>query len=218
LVGFYHSGDDRRGGWLNVTNSTGLLGNTYVYDKQTRFLVFGGAQQAIQPYEFLLGTYGAGNNSNDPRGYCRFLDFLAYAARLDYAVAANLNVFGSFIYANRASNSATPVASFRGGIANAGPRVSPGFNAAGAQTAAVPNVPDNYLGWEADVGVNWKLLEGLTFNSLFAYWQPGDWFKYAYVDYGSFNVANINGVNYPINPNRGIDPIIGFQGSMVIDF
>jgi hypothetical protein len=221
LAGFYHSGDDRRGGLLDVTGATGQ-GNTglsgahagvYSYDKQTKFLVFGGAEQPIQPYEFLLGIYGSGNNSYDPRGKCRFLDFLAYAARLDYAVAANLNVFGSFIYAMRASNTGTPVASFNGGADS----VRSVFTT--LPGGAVPNVPDNYLGWEGDVGVNWKLLEGLTFNSLFAYWQPGDWFKYAYIDFGNLNTVTIGGLSgVPIDPNRGIDPIIGWQGSFVVDF
>ncbi len=126
-------------------------------------------------------------------------------------MAANLNVFGSFIYMNRASNTATRVAQFAGG----------GFRAASSATTSVPNVPDNYLGWEANVGVNWKLLEGLTFNTNFAYWQPGDWFKYAYVDQGSLNTTTILGgtaTSFNITPGRGIDPLIGFQGSLVVDF
>jgi len=82
----------------------------------------------------------------------------------------------------------------------------------------VPNVPDNYLGWEADVGLNWKLLEGLTFNARGAWWQPGNWFKYAYIDYTNFNTVNIGGSAWPIDPNRKIDPIIGFEGSLLVEF
>ncbi len=187
----------------------------YTYDRQTQFLVLGGAEQAIEPYEFLMGVYGSGNNSYDSRGKCKFLDFLAYAVRLDYAVAANLNVFGSFIYADRASNTGTRVASFNGlGSAVANPRaVVPTL-----PNGVLPNVPDNYLGWEGDVGFNWKLLEGLTFNTLFAYWQPGDWFKWAYVDYSNHNTVSMQGLILPIDPHRAIDPIIGFQGSVVVDF
>lgn len=240
LAGFYHSGDDRRGGFLDywgaISSPNPYHGAATVYDKQTQFLVFGGAREAIAPYQFLMGLYGTGNNTYDVRGYGAFQDFLGYAARLDYAVAANLNVFTSFMYADRASNTGTPVAAYRGGVPNT-IRVSPGFGSTyfgqyGAvglplaflgggtpgQFAPVPNVPDNYLGWEWDAGVNWKLLEGMTFNTLIAYWQPGDWFKWAYVDYGSTVTATINGVPYPVNPNRGIDPIIGFQGSIVVDF
>ena len=84
---------------------------------------------------------------------------------------------------------------------------------------AVPNVPDDYLGWEANVGVNWKLLEGLTFNSQFAYWQPGDWFKFAYVDQGATIPNTVWGTLLPSSIlNRAIDPLIGFQGSLVVDF
>ena len=83
---------------------------------------------------------------------------------------------------------------------------------------AVPNVPDDYLGWEANVGVNWKLLEGLTFNSQFAYWQPGDWFKFAYVDQGATIPNTFGNITAFVTPGRAIDPLIGFQGSLVVDF
>jgi hypothetical protein len=232
VAGVYSSGHDRRGGWLDTTGATGQgnIGPTvaslaatthpgvYSYDRFTQFIVFGGRQQSWLPYAWLIGIYGGGNNSFDGRGYWQATDLLAYAGRLDYAVAANLNVFGSYIYMNRASNTGTGVGTFRGGVSNAALRGNPAFSGGGSQIAPVPNVPDNYLGWEANVGVNWKLLEGLTLNTQFAYWQPGDWFKYAYVDYSNFNTVNISGLNYPINPNRGIDPLIGWQGSLVVDF
>lgn len=213
LANFYSSGHDRRGGLLNLTNSTGTVGANQVNDRLSLYLVLGGRQEAIKNYAWLVGIYGGGNNSFDGRGYWTAQDFLAYAARLDYAVAANLNVFGSYIYMNRASNTGTAVASFRGGAPAA---FRPAVALAGG---AVPNVPDDYLGWEANVGVDWKLLEGLTFRSQFAYWQPGDWFKYAYVDYSNLNTVSMGGLaGIPINPNRGIDPLIGFQGSLVVDF
>ncbi len=222
LANFYSSGNDRRGilpfeneafGFATGNLSGGGL-NANVYDRFTEFQVaIGGRQETIASYEFLLGIYGGGNNSFDGRGYWTARDFLAYAARLDYAVAANLNVFGTFMYANRASNTATTIATFIGG--GSGPRLDLMISAA---NVAFPNVPDNYLGWEGDVGVNWKLLEGLTFNGLFAYWQPGDWFKWAYIDYGSNATATVDGIPWPVNPNRSIDPIIGFQGSVVFDF
>jgi hypothetical protein len=208
---FYHSGHDRRGG---VLAPSAAIGNTaylgvpsFAYDWWTQYLVFGGAKEAINPYQFLLGIYGAGNNSFDARGYCTFNDFEAYAGRFDYAVASNLNVFGTFMYANRASNTGTGIGTFAGG---ATPRL--------ANPLIVANVPDNYLGWEGDVGLNWKLLEGMTFNALFAYWQPGDWFKWAYQDYGSLVTTTVSGGTYSVNPNRGIDPIIGFQTSVLFEF
>ena len=123
------------------------------------------------------------------------------------------------MYATRASNTSTAIGQYRGGVSNAAYRVHPGFNATGTvQIAAVPNVPDTYLGWEADVGVDWKLLENLTLHALFAYWQPGDWFKWAYVDYSNGGTTTVDGKVYPVNPHREIDPLIGIQTSLVIDF
>jgi len=58
----------------------------------------------------------------------------------------------------------------------------------------------------------------LTFNARGAWWQPGNWFKYAYVDYTNFNTVNISGSAWPIDPNRKIDPIIGFEGSLLVEF
>ncbi|MGO9571931.1 MAG: hypothetical protein ACLP5H_30780 [Desulfomonilaceae bacterium] len=234
LANFYHSGDDRRGGVADFWSAQGGVAGAFTHganvnDKQNAFLVFGASKEAINPYQYLLGIYGTGNDSYDCRGYGTFQDFLAYAARLDYAVASNLNVWSSFMYANRASNTSTPIGAFRGGVANIGVRAHPGFipgyvghytpiGALGQQIAPIPNVPDNYLGWEWDAGLNWKLLEGFTFNGLFAYWQPGDWFKWAYEDYGSLTTTTVGIGTYPVNPNRAIDPIIGFQGSVVVDF
>lgn len=213
VAGFYHSGHDRRGGLLNVTRATGYNGVNNVYDVFNQFIAFSATEEAIKPYAWLIGIYGAGNNSYDPRGKCSYNDFLAYAARVDYAVAANLNVWGSYIYMNRASNTGTGIGTFGGG-AVAGIRTA----AVAAPGGVTPNVPDTYLGWEANVGVDWKLLEGMTFKSQFGYWAPGDWFKWAYVDYTNNNLTPVAGGTFPVNPNRGIDPIIGFQGSVLVDF
>jgi hypothetical protein len=218
LANFYKSGHDRRGGLLNTTAAVGSVSGTYVLDRWDEFMVFCGSNTPIKPYNYLLGLYGCGNNGFDAKGDAWYTDLLAYAVRLDYALAANLNVYGSYIHASRASKTSTAIGQYRGGVSNATYRVNPGYNASGAQIAAVPNVPDTYLGYEVDAGFDWKLLEGFTFNMLFAYWQPGDWFKWAYVDYTNYNNVTIGGNNYPVNPHRQIDPLIGLQGSMVISF
>lgn len=226
LAHFYSSGHDRRGGAFGIgavgTDPFPLYGGAaQTYDGWRHFISFGNRQHAIKPFQYLIGLYGGGNNSYDGEGYSTFDDFLAYALRLDYALAANLNVYGSFMWAERASNTATPIAFYSGGLAGGtaiGNRLVPLTN------AIVPNVPETHLGWEIDAGVDWKLLEGLTFRSLFAYWQPGDWFKWAYTDQspnpltGAAWTTTINNVNYQINTDRSIDPIIGFKGSMVMEF
>jgi hypothetical protein len=150
-------------------------------------------------------------------GNCTYKDFLAYAARIDYAVAANLNMFASFIHAERASNTGTPVGNFDGWLwRNRG---------AGEFPTEYPDgtVPDNYLGYEIDVGFDWKVLENLTWKFLFAYWQPGDWFKYAYVDRSRATQLSVGAPIPPYtwgetNPGRTIDPLIGIQSSLLIEF
>lgn len=208
---FFRSGHDRRGGLLAPSSPVGGIVGTQVFDKWNSFLVFAGGDEAIKPYQFLMGLYGAGNNSYDAVGYCTFNDFVAYGGRIDHAVAANLNLWSSFLYALRQSGTGTYIGQFGGG----GPRA--------ATVEPAPNVPDDYLGWEVNAGLDWKLLEGLTFNGLFGIWQPGDWFRWAYVDQGSPATVTIsdpiNGaVAYNVNPNRDIDPIFALQAGLLIDF
>jgi hypothetical protein len=221
LANFYKSGHDRRGGLRNTTSAIGYVSSagTYVMDRWDEFMVFGGSNGPVKAYNYLMGLYGCGNNGFDAKGDAWYTDFLAYALRLDYAVAANLNVFGSYIYANRASNTGTHIGQYKGGALATTTRTNAyvGYTS-GAQTSPLANVPDNYLGYEVDAGFDWKLLEGLTFQTVFAYWQPGDWFKWAYVDYTNNNTVTVSGVAHPVNPHRQIDPLIGFQGSMVINF
>jgi hypothetical protein len=230
LAHFLKTGQDRRGGILGTSRAVGSgtgAGDVtagdfggFANDKIEGFIAFGGADEVLKPYNFLIGLYGSGNNAYDPSGNPIYNDFVAYAARLDYAVAANLNIWGSYIYAMRQSNTGTRVAQFNGGLAVAGHTSSP------ATGFTVPNVPDNYLGWEVDAGVDWKLLEGLTFKAVGAYWQPGPWFGWAYVDHslgaavatGGGNLFPLSGGLYSIRPDRTIDPIIGVQGSLLVEF
>ena len=75
-------------------------------------------------------------------------------------------------------------------------------------------VSDGFLGWEANLGVDWKLLESFTLNMRYAYWQPGEWFKEAYqawtFDAGGNPIANA------VLGER--DAIHAVRGALVIDF
>jgi len=152
-------------------------------------------------------------------------DAITYGLRIDHAVAANLNVSGSFFMAQRQSKgwgwgSLTMVGP-NGGIGV--PRVAllGGFGQLRAQflngngtpgwTGGVvaPSIPDDNLGWEVTAGVNWKILEGLTINLRAAYWHVGEWFKFACVDKQFVSTGTVlavpNDGTY-INPRAGDGP------------
>jgi hypothetical protein len=209
LAYFTRSGHDRQGGILDVSSSTGSQTTVrQVGDSWSQYIVLGGASSAIEPYGWLIGLYGTGNNSYDASGDPTYLDFKAFCARWDYALASNLNTWISAMIAKRQSNTGSWWGQYSGGVVP-------------AQTIG-SNVPDNNLGWEANVGIDWKLLEGLSWKIDFGYWQPGDWFKHAYVDLSlPTTIADGSGNNttaFSANPNRGLDPIMGFQTSLIVAF
>jgi len=220
------------------------------------------------PYTYLFGyTYASGLDMKDAMGGGAVTACTAVGTRLDYAIAANLNWYGSFFWAWRLGGfpwgvltqnaGATTygvqgLASFSTGLDGANANgvllnnTTGGFNAvnlygyanttsfaqAGANTAnIVPSIPDNNLGWEVTTGVDWKLLEGLVLNIRGAYWQPGEWFKFACVDrtmataLNGTRIATTPGLlPYPgtaglaVNPSKSIDPIWAFSGILNVDF
>jgi hypothetical protein len=193
--------------------------------------------QFMDPYQTLMfDTYAGGNdggwNATDVTfmGYEKGMmtDAFAYAARLDYAVAANLNFWASGIWAHRLEKNGF----FKGGKTSTGAASTPaqralhvatwyGGNGSGEFAAGGinPFVDDGYLGWEADAGFDWKLLEGLTFSTRYAYWQPGDWFNQAYMAVVPTVQGGLAG---GMSVNNGVlgtrDAIQSIQGSMLINF
>ncbi len=115
LAHFLKTGHDRRGGTYDqsdrVDAAVGSQGAIQVYDKWESFNTFAGADQPIDPYQFLIGYYGGGNNAYSTTGYWVGSDLSAFAARVDYAIAANLNIFATFFKAFRQSETGTPRAS-----------------------------------------------------------------------------------------------------------
>jgi len=185
----------------------------------------------FRPYSYLMVyNYGLGAfiNADTGNGYAQ--DASCWGARVDYAVAANLNVYASFFKANRVGNgygwgflvpsaevlnSQNPQGlvrqSFKFGITG-------GFNFLGDPA---PNIPDNDLGYELGLGFDWKLLEGLKVSFTSGWWQPGNWFKFACVD----KATNANWAsgwastnNFGINPDRAIDPIFGIECKVIGEF
>jgi len=213
-------GPDRRAGvWINNQTWENVMNGSY----------FGNAQ-FFQPYSLLMAyQYGAGLNAVDSNGEGYMTDAISYGARVDYALAANLNLYGTFFYANRQSHGwgwgSLTLDQFGNvvllGRSTVDGNYVPAFNnfyqPDGAAGLAAPNIPDDALGWEIDAGIDWKLLEGFGFSFRGAYWQPGSWYKFACIDKsvagsatGAAALQVVNGVTV-LRPNFVDGLTIGSQ-------
>ena len=196
--------------------------------------------QATDAYNYLMfHTYAGGNNGGwsnagmtfTPAEDGQMVDAYALAARLDYAIAANLNLWGSYMWASRVEENGFLAGGYSyngtaGNATQAGAQtwkslVMPG---AGAAANMNPFVDDSYLGWEAQLGVDWKLLENMSVNTRYAYWQPGPWFDEAYAVVGITNgtalpnAAIANGTTGVGGYMQGRSAIQAFTTSVMIDF
>jgi len=175
-------------------------------------------------YSLLLSyTYGSGNNSftaDSANGY--MTDANAYGLRLDYALASNLNVFGTFFWAERLSHGygwgfmrpeytfSAPNPRFTGAVQ---------YVEIDQFTDGPPSIPDSNLGYEFDWGIGWKLLDGYTLNATLGVWQPGKWFYFACIDRSVANWKNPSAANnFGANPSRAIGPVFGLEISMNAEF
>jgi hypothetical protein len=80
--------------------------------------------------------------------------------------------------------------------------------------------------------MEWKLLEKYRLRGTLAYWEPGKWFNYACIDRSVRNWNQQTKTNwtsgtdpqsnytapYGTNPDRIIDPIIGGEVALTVDF
>jgi len=251
LMGARIPGMDRRAGVFIDRQSSFSLG------AENASLILGPAAGLVQalgnhpnltnagfflPYSWLMVyNYGAGEgNSLGPgganvtwNGDGTLNNANALAARLDYAVAANLNVWGSAFYAERVNHawgwghiSPNPAGdgsqfSVDGNYLLAGQNSQGHYNPAGAALVSSPAIPDRSLGYEFGGGVDWQLLQGLKFNGRASYWMPGKWFSYACVSrsnpFWKSPGTDPTGL-WGTAPNRTIDPVLGFQCQIVGEF
>ncbi len=190
-----------------------------------------GNTTVFKPYSLLLSTnYGSGLGATSTAptsgpvrgrggdGY--IVDARVYAARFDYATAANLNFFSSFLYATRVSHGygwgyITP----KGTAADLTISGAVGYLPTGTFAAPTPAIPDDGLGWEVTSGVDWNLLESWMLNITCAYWQPGKWFNFACID-KAVPGWDTPPVAYPfgVSPDRSIDGIFGIMTTLAINF
>ncbi|MGC9030171.1 MAG: hypothetical protein ACP5LD_10920 [Desulfomonilaceae bacterium] len=148
----------------------------------------------IKPWGYLMYyMYGAGDGW-DAAGYGQPTNFHHAGVRIDYAIASNLNV--NLVYSRAWRDQ--PNAYRLGGDYRIRAQVWTNEDIRLSQLGTFRGqaVPDSAreIGWETDIGVDWKLLEGLTWSTTFAYWKPGNWWSYAYP-----NTAYL----YRLNPRGG---------------
>ncbi len=155
--------------------------------------------QALAPYEFLMfNTYAGGNNGgwnptditfvSDEHGMMS--DAYCFAGRLDYALAANLNLWTSYIWAHRLERAGF----YNGQVIDTGLGSQTGLGVGAVAPGSLlakyggssPYCPDGFIGWEVNAGLDWKLLDGVTLRTRYAFWQPGHWFDYAYQAWSRF--------------------------------
>ena len=171
----------------------------------------------IFPYSYLLvHSYGAGTLLNQ-EGNGFFDAGRFYGARIDYALACNLNTFVSYCQATR---------KYKGyGWGYIRPDVQ-GFVSYGTLDPGPgpndrsPAIPDDDLGWELGFGLDWKLLEGFTMHSRIAYFQPGRWWSYACVSKTNplWRTPVNDRILWGTNPSRTIDPVVGAYMIWSFDF
>ncbi len=213
--------------------------NGYVYNDQSYNQGPGQGNYTIfRPYSYLLGyVYGSGVNAFDTGRYGYFNAAEVLAGRIDYALAANLNIFGSFLWSQRSTHG------YSWGYLRPAkdPKVTPAVNATASGISNVikwipyvgyqnndgaPNIPDRELGWEVTGGFEWELLDRYRLRTTVAYWKPGKWFSYACVDRGveAWNRETRTNYNsnpyYPfgVNPDREIDAIMGGEVALTVEF
>ncbi len=212
----------------NYVRATGEDPSTRITAEDSATGEQGVSSAYMKPWGYLMyWMYGTGTNF-DADGYGQPTNLHHLGFRLDYAVASNLNFFS--VYSNAWRDQ--PNAYRLGGSYQTGLTAFTNTNIATAQAGgfaghAVPN-DFRFIGWEIDTGVNWKLLENLTWNTMLCLWQPGNWWGAAYPNtsaiYRTGTVPNANpnsavGENRAITDfDRRIDPLVAVETTLVVNF
>ncbi|MEW6532343.1 MAG: hypothetical protein AB1473_16050 [Thermodesulfobacteriota bacterium] len=179
----------------------------------------------------MYDMYGTGTSWN-AAGRGQPVNLHHVGAKVDYAVASNLNVFVVNSWAWRDQPNAYVLG---GNYSHTLARFSndtiarqKGLAGFGTPVPGLQAVPDHasHIGWEVDFGLNWQLLENLTWNSVLAFWQPGTWWSYAYPNTAEIYRRNAGTVpqtptdqaGATFDPGRKIDPMVAFESSLLVEF
>ncbi len=216
---------------LNYVRATGE-------DPSTRFTNEDAAQAEqslsasyMKQWAYLMSyMYGAGDGW-DAAGYGQPTNIQHVGGRLDYAIAANLNLFAVYAQAWRDQPN-----NYRlGGDYKIGGQLWTNDDVLKAQTGTFAGhcVPAsaNDIGYEVDFGANWKLLEGLTWSTTCGLWKPGNWWAYAfpntaYLYSGVYQGGTLSGItttagnetNATFNLGREIDALFAMETTVLISF
>jgi hypothetical protein len=173
--------------------------------------------------------YGTGTNWNGS-GNGQPTNLHHLGARLDYAVASNLNVYVVNSWAWRDQTNANILGgdyshTLKRFTNNTIAEQKRMFGTPVPGLRAVPHHASD-IGWEVDLGVNWSLLENVTWSTVLAIWKPGSWWSYAYPNTAAIYRRN-NGT-VPQNPRdqvgattglgRNIDPLIAIESDVTVSF
>ena len=203
--------------------------NGVCIDRQPYYYGFGN-YGVFSPYCVALSyCFGAGLDFANLNGDGYVNDAMVLATRLDYAIAANLNLFGSFIWMDRAGRNGYGWGLMRPFNQNNPPTYPSNYSppipypfqfpqtsevqyqnlsTINAYDPTAPSIPDSNVGWEVDTGFDWELLRNWKLRIIAGYWRPGKWFNYACIDRGvsNWDIPSSSN-NWGVNPNRGIDPV-----------
>jgi hypothetical protein len=210
------TGDDPSTRHTSEDAAVGESGITSCYMKEWGYLMY-----------YMYGT----GDGWDAAGWGQPTNFHHLGGKVDYAVASNLNM--RLIYSQAWRDQ--PNAYRMGGDYRIGAQTWSNEDIRLSQLGTFRGqaVPDSArdIGWECDLGFDWKLLENFTWSATFAYWKPGNWWGYALP-----NTANIyrtlNGGAATGNPNntpagealatfnlgRDIDPLFAAETTLLIKF
>ncbi|MBI4962049.1 MAG: hypothetical protein HY913_02115 [Desulfomonile tiedjei] len=150
----------------------------------------------------VAGTYAGGVN-----GFSDIPGASTFAAKLNYSLAANLDLWFRVLTARRVSGNY--------GWGYVRPETDPtkfgavNYAVRGSFTDPSPAAPDDNLGWEMGVGFAWELLSRWSIGLGVNYWKPGRWFNFGCVDKSVPNWEVPTSANmFGIKPDRTIDPVV----------